>query len=154
MMIQTMTEPMEPKTEMPEADDYDTETYDKYLLAEVMLPKGDTLVTGHVIHCKHDHGGHLIGEQNNNPILVTHVYEVQFPDGHVEEFAANEIAESLYSQIDGEGNQYLIMQEITDHHKDGSALGHDDIWIAHSLNKQMQTFYIMKGWHNNLGTIM
>ena len=45
----------------------------------------------------------------------------------MEAFAANVIAESLYSQIDDEGNQYLIMQEITDLHKDGSALSHDDM---------------------------
>jgi len=80
-----------------------------------------------VIHCKQAHDGFPIGKQNNNPILDMHVYEVQFPDGHMEEFAANVIAESLYSQIDDEGNQYLIMQEIPNHHKDGSALSHDDM---------------------------
>jgi len=30
---------------MPKADDYNDEAYDKYLLAEVMLQKGDALVT-------------------------------------------------------------------------------------------------------------
>jgi len=47
---------------MPEADDHDAETYDKYLLAEVMLPKGDALVTGCVTHHKCDHDGHPSGK--------------------------------------------------------------------------------------------
>jgi len=88
------------------------------------------------MQCKCDHDGHPIGKQNNNPILDT--CDVKFLDGHVEEFVANVIAESLYSQTDDEKNQYLIMQEITDHHKDGSALGHDDMWITRGSNKQMQ----------------
>ena len=89
---------MEPsEAEMPEADDCDAEPYDKYLLAEVMWPKEGALITDHVIHHKCDHDGLPIGKQNNNPILDTCVYEVQFLDGHMEEFAANIIAESLYS---------------------------------------------------------
>jgi len=32
---------MELEAEMPEADDHDAETHDKYLLAEVILPKGN-----------------------------------------------------------------------------------------------------------------
>jgi len=133
--IMMTNEPMELEAEMPEADDYDAKAYDKYLLAEVMLLKGDALITGHGIHHKCDHNGLPIGKQNNNPILDTCIYELQFPDGHMEKFAANVIAEYLYSQIDNEGNQYLIMQEITDHHKDGSAISHVDMWITQGLNK-------------------
>jgi hypothetical protein len=37
-----------------------------------------------------------------------------FPDGNVAEYSANVIAESLYSQVDDEGRQYLLMDEIID----------------------------------------
>jgi hypothetical protein len=40
------------------------------------------------------------------------VYEVQFPDGHTEEFAANTIAENIYSQVDEEGNQFLLLKKL------------------------------------------
>jgi hypothetical protein len=33
---------------MPEADAFDTQTYDQYISAEVMVPKGDGLVTAKV----------------------------------------------------------------------------------------------------------
>ena len=118
-------EPLEPKAEIPEADECDEETYDKYLLAEVMLPKGEGIATGPVIQHKCDHDGNPTRRQNTNPILDAHLYDVQFADGHVEEITTNVIAESLYSQIDNEGNQYLIIQEIADHKKNGSVLAHD-----------------------------
>jgi hypothetical protein len=42
-------EPIEPEAEMPEADAYDAEMYDQYISAEIMVPKGDTLVSAKVI---------------------------------------------------------------------------------------------------------
>ena len=36
-------EPYEHKVEMPEADDFTPETCDKYIAAQVLLPKGDTM---------------------------------------------------------------------------------------------------------------
>ena len=56
-----------------------------------------------VIGCKRDHHGRPIGQAHDNPILDTRVYEIEFPDGHVAEYTTNEIAESLYAQIDEEG---------------------------------------------------
>jgi hypothetical protein len=49
-------------------------------------------------------------------------YEVQFPDGHVEELTANVIAESMFSQVDDEGHHFQLMKEITDHKSDGRAI--------------------------------
>ena len=62
-------------------------------------------------------------------ILDTRVYEVQFPDGHTEEYAANIIAESLYSTIDDEGNTYFIMKVIVEHKSACAALVRDERFI-------------------------
>ena len=134
-------EPFDPSA-MPEADAFDVETFDAYLQAEVLLPKGDKYLTGTVIGRKRDADGNPIGKRNTNPILDTRVYEVQFPDGHVEEFAANMIAESIYSQVDDEGNQYLLLQEIVDHKCDNSVLPRDKMWIKGcngNMHMQMRT---------------
>jgi hypothetical protein len=40
---------------------------------------------------------HRGGHDDVNPILDTRIYEVEFPDGEVLEYAANVIAENLYS---------------------------------------------------------
>jgi hypothetical protein len=35
--------------------------------------------------------------------MDTRIYDVQFPDGHVEAYSANVIAENIYAQVDEEG---------------------------------------------------
>ncbi|MGH7954979.1 MAG: hypothetical protein ACREOZ_03375 [Gloeomargaritales cyanobacterium] len=136
---------VEPDAEMPEADDFDSEAYDKYISAQVLLPEGDKLVSCRVVNRKRDRDDHPIGRHNRNPILDTRIYNVEFPDGHVQEFAANVIAESLYSQVDDEGNQYMIMQEIIDHEKDKTAVDKDDMWIR-SANGTKRKRTTTKGW--------
>jgi hypothetical protein len=45
------------------------------------------------------------------------VYEVQFQDGHTEEYAVNEIAAAIYAQVNDEGFEHLILDEIIDYRK-------------------------------------
>jgi hypothetical protein len=48
------------------------------------------------------------------------MYEVEFPDGQVKEYAANVIAKNMLSQIDGDGFSTTLMESIVDHMKDES----------------------------------
>ncbi len=91
------------------------ETGDNYLSAELMLPKGGVLVKGCVTARKCDWDGNPVGCANDNPILDTRSYTVKFDDGDQTELTANMIAESLYSQCDPDGNQYVLLEEIVDH---------------------------------------
>jgi hypothetical protein len=70
-----------------------------------------------------------------NPILDTRVYEVEFPDGTINDYAANIIAEALYAQVDVDGNRYLLLKEIIDHKKDQSALSREE-WTSGNENPQ------------------
>ena len=81
---------------------------------------------------------------NANPILDTRVYEVEFPDEHVDEYAANVIAEHMYSQVDSERHHFMIMDEIVDHEKDGSAVAADDQCIT--VNGRQHSHKTTKGW--------
>ena len=71
---------------------------------------------------KHDADGNLIGRFTQNPILDVCLYEVEFPGGEMTELAANIIAESMYTQCDVDGNEYLLLEAFINHRKDGSAL--------------------------------
>jgi hypothetical protein len=64
-----------------EMDDFTPDTFDEYLSAQVLLPVGDTMHCGELIHHRRDHNGKLVGLQNANPMLDTRKYEVLFPDG-------------------------------------------------------------------------
>ena len=104
--------PVEEST--PEADNWDHDAYDQYFSAEVILPVGGQSMLGKVVERKRDHHGQPIGHSNVNPILDTHIYHVKFPDGHTDEYSADTIAECLYSQVDREGRQHLLLEEIID----------------------------------------
>jgi hypothetical protein len=79
---------------MPEADDLPLEFLDNYISAHVLLPKGDSFVKGQVIAHKRNANGNTRVKAHSNPVSDTRVYEVQFSDGHTEEYAANVIADS------------------------------------------------------------
>ncbi len=138
------TEPMEPEAEKPEIAEFTMEAYDKFISAEVMLPQGDILVPAQVVGRKRGQDGNPIGQENTNPLLDSRVYEVEFPDGHIEEYVANIIAKNIYAEVDAEGNHFLIMDEITGHKVDENALSKDEQWIQVGSNRQMRK--TTEGW--------
>eukprot|EP00804_Cyclotella_cryptica_P009101 CCRYP_003177-RA/>CCRYP_003177-RA protein AED:0.23 eAED:0.23 QI:0/0/0/1/1/1/2/0/629 len=99
---------------------------DNYVNTEVMLPRGDHMARGKVIRRKRDAEGNPIGRANNNPILDTRQYEVQFADGEVTELTANVIAEVMFAQCDEDGNEYVLFDSFVDFQKDGTALSMAD----------------------------
>ena len=64
----------------------------------------------------------MCGRANNNPILDTITYLVQFDDGEVNELTANVIAVQMYAQCDPDGNMYIMLDDLTDHSKSSSDL--------------------------------
>ena len=38
----------------------------------------------------------------------------------------------MYSQVDTEGNEYILLQEICNHWKDGLAVAKDDLFVQHT----------------------
>ena len=53
--------------------------------------------------------GKVIGDHNPNPILDTRIYDVMFPDVSIQQYAANIIAEHMYSQVDKDGHHYQLL---------------------------------------------
>eukprot|EP00957_Ditylum_brightwellii_P052706 3995477-Ditylum_brightwellii.AAC.1 len=51
-------------------------------------------------------------------MLNSTVYEVEFPDKEVKEYAANTIAENMLMQVDHEGFTTTMMEGILDHDRD------------------------------------
>jgi hypothetical protein len=51
----------------------------------------------------------------------------------------------MFAQIDSEGNQYLLLQKITDHKKDNSAIPISDGKIS-SANEQSKPKITTQGW--------
>ena len=77
-----------------------TISFDNYIGTDVTLPRGDEMVSGTMKSQVKDHEGDPIGIANQNPILDTRVYEVEFTYGGQVELGTNIIAECMYAQCD------------------------------------------------------
>ena len=116
------------------------EEIENYLHSEVLLPQnGAHMRTAKVIGRSKDTDGFNIGEYNSNPLLDTRVYDVMFPDGAVDQYAANVIADNLLSQVDEEGHPYMQFEKIIGHRVDGTesqATQHTNVnkWVRHDKN--------------------
>ena len=104
--------------EVKDADELFTpDTYDQYLQMELALPQGDSLEPrlARVTKQLKDSNGIPIGTADQNPLLDTRMYEVEFADGEKASLAANYIEENLFAQVDDEGNHQVLMNEIIDY---------------------------------------
>ena len=68
------------------------------------MPKGDRLAQGGGFRIKRDVDG-----ENQNPILDTCQYEVDFTNGDVTELTANAIADRMYAQCDKDVNDMFLI---------------------------------------------
>ena len=79
-----------------------------------------------------DANGIPIGTANDNPLLDTRIYEVEYLDGYKASLSANTIAENMFAQVDDEGNRHVLFDSIVDHRTDGSQITQDDAFITFS----------------------
>lgn len=80
-----------------------------------------------------DTEGNPTGEENNNQLLDTRQYEVEYEDGNTEVLWANFLAENLLAQVDEYGHKHLLMEEITEHRTNG-----DTLWQLHTNGNEEQ----------------
>ena len=66
--------------------------------------------------------GRPVGIPHNHLLLDHCQYKVEFLDGSTGIITANIIAENLLAQVDDDGNQPLLVDEIEDHRVDKSAV--------------------------------
>ena len=113
-------------------DDFTPNVYDTYLNMELAIPQGDSLEPrlARVTKRLKDANGLPIGLANENPILDTRMYEVEYLDGERASLAANAIAENLFAQIDDDGNRQVLMDEIIGHRSNDHAVKQQDAFIS------------------------
>jgi hypothetical protein len=92
--------------------------YDQILNAEVSLQMGEEMSVGKVIQRALGPDGAVAGTYDENPILNTMIYDVEFPNGDIKEHAANIIAENMLTQIDLDGYSLTMMKGIIDYKRD------------------------------------
>ena len=132
---------------IPEADDFTPEVLeDTYVNMEVALPRdSEGPEFARVTKRLRDANGIPIGTANDNPLLDTRIYEVEYLDGYKASLSANTIAENMFAQVDDEGNRHVLFDSIVDHRTDGSQITQDDAFITFS-NGGRRSRETTKGW--------
>ena len=70
------------------------------------------MVTGKVTQRTIGPDGQVTGTYDNNPYLTSIIYDVEFPDGQVKQYAANIIAENMLTQVDSDGMSTTLMEAM------------------------------------------
>ena len=63
---------------------------------------------------KRDHRDDLVGMFNTNPILDTHIYNMELLDGRLKEYSVNYILENVYEQVNENGWDMGFLKDIMD----------------------------------------
>ena len=89
--------------------------YDHLLNAEVQQQLDNKIAMGKVVHQALGPEGIVVRKYDDNPILNSMTYEVEFINGQVREYLANLIAENMLSRVDSEGFSTTMMEGIVDY---------------------------------------
>ena len=119
---------------VPEADAVDARgssinqqsVADLLMNAEVLLPQGEAQQMAKVVRRSIERYGNIIGDLDKTPILHSLVYDIEFTDSTVKQYAANFIAENLLSQVDTNVYHSQYLDKILVHEKMGNALSSKD----------------------------
>ena len=105
---------------------------------ELALPRADDIEPqfAHVTKRLKDAEGRPIGVANEDPKLDTCMYELEYHDGYKESLSSNMIAQTLFAQVDNEGNCHVLLDAIIDNRVDGSELNGDGEFITISSGTQ------------------
>jgi hypothetical protein len=112
---------------------------------ELLLPSGEGQALCKVLRQSLDETGKVKGTFNDNPMLNSMIYDVEFPDGVVREYRGNVIAMNVLDQVDTEGHHTIKLKRILDHQRDGDAVSKADKFIR-SRNGQMKLRKTTVGW--------
>ena len=70
-----------------------------------------------------------ISVANENLILESRMYEVEYCNGYVVAMAANIITENLFTQVDQEFNRFVLIKSIIDTRTDGTQTLQQDAFV-------------------------
>ena len=131
---------------MGNVDDGYLESLDDLIGTQVTLPGKDGIpLLTTVKRRKLDHKGQPIGVSNTNSIIDFRIYELEFPDGRVEEYSVNVIIENMLDQIKSNDWDASMFDEVTSIRKNHEAINKDP-GVYVTINGFRRPIITTKGW--------
>jgi hypothetical protein len=103
------------------------------------------LVAARVVKRATDEDGKPLGTPDDNPLLDTSQYVVEYIDGVCEVLTANTIAQNILSQVDDNGYGGRELDEILDHRTTDKAVPKEKGWITTGTGTRRRII-TTKGW--------
>ena len=122
------------------------EQLDEHIGQQIELSKDDSLMLVTVVSRKRDPSGKLIGSKNANPKLDSRVYNVQYPDGHYEQYSTNVLCEAINETLDVDGYAKSYIDEICGYKKDLKQAIATENGYTRSHNGRDVPIITTKGW--------
>jgi hypothetical protein len=119
--------------------------YDAMINAEVLLPQGEKMTSAKVKGRHKNSDGDITGTYDSNPLLNSMLYDVEFEDGAIKQYAANTIAQNMYAQVDADGYSTSILESIVDYAKDENAIPKSDSHVV-TQSGQRRRRHTTVGW--------
>ena len=82
---------------------------------------------------------------DDNPLLDTRLYEVEYLNGDKALLSANSIAQNMFAEVDEDVNRFVLLDSIIDTRCDGSEVKQQDACIT-SKNDGKRRRETTKGW--------
>ena len=89
----------------------------------------------------------LIGREHINPIIDIRVYELEYPDGSVDEYAVKFIIENIIDQVDDPGWDTNILEGIVDFCRDTDVATPKGDQAYTNVNGIQLPVSTTKGWY-------
>ena len=86
--------------------------HDSLIHTEILLPHDDKMRKGIVKERHTNEKGGVIGQFHVNPLLNNIIYDVEFADGTIKEYAANAIAQNIYAAMSDDGKCMQGLESI------------------------------------------
>ena len=114
---------------------------------ELVLPHGEEgSKTCKVLRRSVDNVGKTTGVYDTDPALNTMIYDVNFPDGAVQKYAANIIAQNVLEQVEDESGHYSQrLKRVLDHRREGNAVSKGKKYLT-TRNGQKKLRQSTIGW--------
>ena len=132
---------------IPEADDIlDPEEFDNYVNMELAKDRHNNGPDFPRFNKRlKDKDGRPVGIAADNTILDTRMYKVKYADGYKTSMTTNEISSNLFSQVDQDGQRFLLFNAIIYSRTDGTQIrvGGSFIHLSNGNKKRIET---TKGW--------
>ena len=105
----------------------DEEKEDTYVNMELGLPRKNDNRLMHALVKRRKLDGEVkaVGNINNNSLLGTRAYKIEFDEVMTEFLTAKIISNNLLVQVDEEVHRQMLLDDIIDHGQDANAIGNE-----------------------------